>query len=84
MHIATDTQPDKGKKPRTYWFEQDYWLSREVQEFTRLSSTTIWRLERKGAFPRRIRIGGRVVWDARAVQSYMREAAARASSVEAA
>ena len=38
-------------------------LEHEVLAITRLSSVTTWRLERKGAFPRRIKLTGkRVGW----------------------
>ena len=38
-----------------------------------LSKTTIWRLERKGAFPRRIQLSpGRVGWDSDSVETWIK------------
>jgi predicted DNA-binding transcriptional regulator AlpA len=35
--------------------------AKEVQEMTRLSRTTLWRMENKGEFPRRVSLGGNSV-----------------------
>jgi len=44
-----------------------------VSEKTGLSKTTIWRLERKGAFPRRIQLSpGRVGWDSDSVETWVK------------
>ena len=38
-------------------------LESEVADLTRLSSVTIWRMERKGTFPKRIKLGEkRIGW----------------------
>jgi len=40
---------------------------------TGLSRTTIWRLERKGIFPRRIQLSpGRVGWDSDSVETWVK------------
>lgn len=45
---------------------------REVTNRTGLSGTTIWRLERKGLFPRRRRISpGRVGWLEQDIEDYL-------------
>lgn len=41
--------------------ESPFLLPHEVEQISRLSDMTRWRLERKGKFPKRIRIGGRRV-----------------------
>src|SRR5215207_4612599 len=55
------------------------WLLKpEVCERTRLSDTTVWRLERQGLFPKRMRISHkRVAWKAQEVDDWIaaREAA---------
>ena len=44
----------------------------EVSRITGLSRTTLWRLERKGAFPRRIRLGANSVgWRDDEVQEWI-------------
>jgi len=48
----------------------------ELLERTGLSDTTIWRLERKGMFPERLRIGGNAVgWLASEFESWLAERA---------
>lgn len=45
---------------------------REVVSLTRLSETTIWRLEKKGDFPARKRLSpGRVGWITEEVQTWL-------------
>jgi prophage regulatory protein len=47
-------------------------LEDEVTSITRLSSVSIWRLERKKLFPRRIKLGGkRVGWIEREVLDWI-------------
>lgn len=47
---------------------------KQVLEATGLSITTIWRLERKGLFPRRRRISqGSVAWSAAEVDNWISE-----------
>lgn len=47
-------------------------LEDEVSTITRLSPVTIWRLERKDLFPRRIKLGGkRVGWIEREVLDWI-------------
>jgi prophage regulatory protein len=44
----------------------------EVHAMTSLSRAQRWRLELRGAFPARIRLGGRtVVWSAREIEEWM-------------
>ena len=44
----------------------------EVQEMTGLSRTTLWRMENKNEFPRRVRLGGNTVgWKLREVQDWI-------------
>ena len=44
----------------------------EVLEMTGLSRTTVWRLERKGEFPRRVQLGPRAVgWQSSAVEEWL-------------
>ncbi len=46
--------------------------SQEVQSFTGLSRTTIWRLERMGKFPNRVALGpGSVGWKLREVENWI-------------
>ena len=46
-------------------------LEKEVRAKTRLSGATLWRLERAGKFPRRIKIGTkRVAWSEDEVDRY--------------
>jgi prophage regulatory protein len=48
----------------------------ELFEKVPLSDTTIWRLEKRGDFPRRMRIGGNAVgWLASEVDEWMRRKA---------
>jgi prophage regulatory protein len=50
----------------------DLLLQPEVEQITRLSGTTLWRLERAGKFPRRLKIGvKRVAWSAQEVNSWL-------------
>ena len=45
----------------------------QVSEMVGLSRTTIWRREREGDFPQRIRLGGRRVgWDADEVIAWLK------------
>ena len=47
-------------------------LLREVLLRTRLSSTTIWRLEKSGRFPKRLKIGvKRVAWRSADVDAWL-------------
>ena len=47
---------------------------REVREMVSYSLMQIWRLERDGRFPRRIKLGpGRVGWSLREVQDWIAE-----------
>jgi prophage regulatory protein len=47
-------------------------LEHEVSDITRLSPVTIWRLERKGLFPRRMKLGAkRVGWVEREVLDWI-------------
>jgi prophage regulatory protein len=47
-------------------------LEDEVSDITRLSPVTIWRLERKGLFPRRMKLGlKRVGWLEREVLDWI-------------
>jgi prophage regulatory protein len=47
-------------------------LEDEVSDITRLSAVTIWRLERKGLFPRRMKLGAkRVGWVEREVLDWI-------------
>lgn len=47
--------------------------SKEVQELTGLSRTTIWRLERKGEFPARVPLtSGSIGWRLNEVQAWIR------------
>jgi prophage regulatory protein len=47
-------------------------LQREVKEITRLSATTLWRLERRGQFPRRIQLSPkRVAWSRAEVDDWL-------------
>jgi len=49
--------------------------SKEVQELTSLSRTTIWRLERKGVFPARIPLtSGSIGWRLSEVQAWIKTA----------
>ena len=44
----------------------------EVERLTRLSGTTIWRLERRNLFPKRIKLGlKRVAWSEREVREWI-------------
>ena len=44
----------------------------EVQEMTGLSRTTLWRMENKNEFPRRVSLGGNTVgWKLREVQDWI-------------
>jgi len=54
----------------------------EVEKRTRLSRTTIWRMERKGLFPLRLKIGvKRVAWDASEIDKFVKDRrAARAAT----
>ena len=46
---------------------------RRVVEVTGLSSSSLWRLEQAGEFPRRVRIGARAVgWLEEAVEEWVR------------
>ena len=46
----------------------------DLQRIVPLSRTTIWRLERQGEFPRRIRIGpNRVAWVETEVEAWISE-----------
>ncbi len=48
--------------------------AKEVHEMTGLSRTTLWRLEKKDAFPRRISLGGNSVgWKLSEIQNWIRE-----------
>ncbi len=50
----------------------DLLLQPEVEKITRLSGTTLWRLERAGKFPRRMKIGiKRVAWSAQEVSAWL-------------
>ena len=54
------------------WRDQELLLRGEVEHLTRLSDTTIWRLEKQGLFPKRIRIGlKRVAWRSRAIADWL-------------
>jgi predicted DNA-binding transcriptional regulator AlpA len=45
---------------------------RAVRQLTNLSRTTIWRLERQGKFPRRLRLSGnRIGWRAEEVLEWI-------------
>jgi len=47
-------------------------LLREVLTKTRLSSTTIWRLEKTGKFPKRLKIGvKRVAWRSSDIDAWL-------------
>jgi len=47
--------------------------SKEVQEITGLSRTTLWRLERKGEFPARVTLGvGSVGWKLSEVENWLK------------
>jgi prophage regulatory protein len=54
---------------------------REVLEITKLSRMTIWRMERDGQFPRRLKIGrgsrGAVAWPESEVSAWIKERAAQ-------
>ena len=52
--------------------QSDLIFSTEVERLTRLSPTTIWRLERRDLFPRRIKLGlKRVAWSEREVRDWI-------------
>jgi len=45
---------------------------REVCRLTGLSRVSIWRLERRGEFPRRVKIGpNSVAWDRREIEAWI-------------
>jgi prophage regulatory protein len=47
-------------------------LENEVCALTRLSPVTIWRMERRGEFPRRIKIGAkRIAWSGKEVRGWL-------------
>ncbi len=47
-------------------------LLREVVALTRLSDTTLWRLEKAGRFPKRVKIGfKRIAWRAADVDAWI-------------
>jgi len=47
--------------------------AKAISIITGLSRSTIWRLERKGAFPRRIQLSpGRVGWEKNSVEAYIK------------
>ncbi|MEE9363072.1 MAG: AlpA family phage regulatory protein [Cellulophaga sp.] len=48
--------------------------TKEVQDMTSLSRTTIWRLERKGEFPNRVALSsGSIGWRATEIEKWIRE-----------
>lgn len=49
---------------------------KEVRAITGLGDTTIWRLEREGKFPARLRLGGAVGWLEEEIESWIEEKAA--------
>jgi len=50
----------------------DLLLAPEVEKITRLSGTTLWRLEREGKFPKRVKIGlKRVAWSAQEINTWL-------------
>jgi prophage regulatory protein len=50
---------------------------KEVREITGLGDTTLWRLEKMGKFPARLRLGGGAVgWIADEVEGWIEEKAA--------
>ena len=58
--------------------------TREVCRLTALSRVSIWRRERRGDFPRRIRLGSNsVAWDLREVEAWITEQLARRSEITA-
>lgn len=51
-----------------------YLRCKDVVDITRLSRSTIWRLEKAGKFPRRRKLtAGSVAWLAREVQEWMED-----------
>jgi predicted DNA-binding transcriptional regulator AlpA len=44
----------------------------EVEALTRMSGTTIWRMEKRGKFPRRTYTGGRCAWFQSQIFAYLK------------
>ena len=47
---------------------------RQLKKLLPVSTTTIWRLEKAGLFPKHVTIGGLSFWRALEVQDYLRRA----------
>jgi prophage regulatory protein len=57
------------------WRDRELLLRDEVEHLTRLSDTTIWRLEKQGLFPERLKIGfRRVAWRVADIDAFVRGA----------
>ncbi len=67
---VTDFKPESSK----HKLDVDRIIrAREVLDTTGLSRTTLWRLENKGDFPRRVSLGGNAVgWKLSEVQTWVR------------
>jgi prophage regulatory protein len=62
-------------------FEPVYMKLPEVVEVTRLSSPTIWRMEQRGDFPKRVKIGKRAVaWRISDIQMWVGKQQVRLSN----
>jgi prophage regulatory protein len=61
------------RRARQSWRNRELLLRDEVEHVTRLSDTTIWRLEKQGLFPDRIKIGfRRVAWRTADIDAFVR------------
>ena len=64
---------------------RELWLLPEVRFVTRLSVTSIWRLEKLRRFPQRLRISSkRVAWKASEIEAWLTARALEASTRRAA
>ncbi len=49
------------------------WGKKKTRDEVGLSDTTIWRLEKKGGFPKRIQLSpGRVGWNSEAIKNWIK------------
>jgi len=66
--------PDENSasSPTQQKIEKRFYNIKDLTDLTSLSSSTIWRMETKGSFPKRIKIGGRVFWKVEEIDTWIR------------